>query len=160
MIVHYLKMALRSLIRYKVQNIISILGIAVGFVCFAFSMIWIRYELSYDTFHRDSDRMYVVYKKSDHGFTNISDVTHYPVARDIKNNFPEVEDAAAFMNGPAVVGRSPQNGDFSMRIIVDSAFINMFDIKLLSGSWSFLNNQEEVAVTEEFAERVYGTLWN
>ena len=95
----------------------------------------------------------MVYKKSDHGFTNISYVTHYPVARDIKNNFPEVEDAAAFMNEPAVVGRSLQNGDFSMRIIVDSAFINMFDIKLLSGSWSFLNNQEEVAVTEEFAER-------
>lgn len=157
MIVHYLKMALRSLIRYKVQNIISILGIAVGFVCFAFSMIWIKYELSYDTFHRDSDRLYVVYEKSDHGFTNISYFTYYPVARNIKNNFPDVEYAAAFINGPAVVGRSLQNEDFSMRITVDSAFINMFDIKLLSGSWSFLNNQEEVAVTEEFAERVYGT---
>lgn len=54
MILHYLKMALRSLIRYKVQNIISITGIAVGFVCFAFSMIWIKYEMSYDSFHRAS----------------------------------------------------------------------------------------------------------
>ena len=60
MVFHYLKVAIRSLLKYRTQNIISILGIAVGFVCFAFSMIWIRYELSYDTFHRDSDRMYVV----------------------------------------------------------------------------------------------------
>lgn len=157
MILHYLKVAIRSLMRYKVQNIISILGIAVGFVCFAFSMIWIRYELSYDTFHRGADRMYVVYNELDLGLTDISYDLYYPLARVIKNSFPEVEDAAAFVNCLSFAGISPQKGNPSMMIRVDSAFINMFDIKLLSGSWSFLNNQEEVAVTKEFAERVYGT---
>ena len=48
MIQHYLKVAVRSLMKYKMQTAISIVGLAVGFVCLAFSMIWIRYELTYD----------------------------------------------------------------------------------------------------------------
>ena len=41
MILHYLKVAVRSLMKYKTQTIISIIGLAVGFVCLSFSMIWI-----------------------------------------------------------------------------------------------------------------------
>lgn len=51
MIKHYLKVAFRNLAKYKVQSIVSILGLAVGFVCFALSTLWIRYEMTYDTFH-------------------------------------------------------------------------------------------------------------
>lgn len=45
MIKHYLKVAFRNLAKYKVQSIVSILGLAVGFVCFALSTLWIRYEM-------------------------------------------------------------------------------------------------------------------
>jgi len=38
-----LKIAFRYLLKYKTQHIISIFGLAVGFVCFAFSALWIRY---------------------------------------------------------------------------------------------------------------------
>lgn len=64
MIQHYLKVAVRSLMKYKMQTAISIVGLAVGFVCLAFSMIWIRYELTYDDFHRGAEHIYVPYKTS------------------------------------------------------------------------------------------------
>ena len=64
MILHYLKVAVRSLMKYKMQTAISIVGLAVGFVCLAFSMIWIRYELTYDDFHRGAERIYVPYQTS------------------------------------------------------------------------------------------------
>ena len=35
MIRHYLKIAFRNLIKYKTQTIISIIGLSVGFTCFA-----------------------------------------------------------------------------------------------------------------------------
>ena len=60
MITHYLKVAVRNLLKYKTQTIISILGLAVGFVCFALSAFWIRYEMTYDAFHEDADRIYLV----------------------------------------------------------------------------------------------------
>ena len=60
MITHYLKVAVRNLLKYKTQTIVSILGLAVGFVCFALSAFWIRYEMTYDAFHEDADRIYLV----------------------------------------------------------------------------------------------------
>ena len=47
MITHYLKVAFRNLLKYKTQTVISILGLAVGFTCFALSAIWIHYEMTY-----------------------------------------------------------------------------------------------------------------
>ena len=38
---HNIKIAFRNLRKYKTQNIISIIGLAIGFTCFAFSALWI-----------------------------------------------------------------------------------------------------------------------
>ena len=81
MILHYLKVAVRSLMKYKTQTIISIIGLAVGFVCLAFSMIWIRYELTYDDFHRGAERIYVPYKTSGLDLKGFSPHLAFPVAR-------------------------------------------------------------------------------
>ena len=64
MIRHYLKIACRNLLKYKTQSIISILGLAIGFTCFALAVLWIRYEMTYDTFHEGFDRIHLVYQKS------------------------------------------------------------------------------------------------
>ena len=38
MLLHYLKVAVRNLLKYKIQSVISILGLAVGVACFALSV--------------------------------------------------------------------------------------------------------------------------
>lgn len=63
MITHYLKIAFRNLMKYKTQSVISILGLAVGFVCFAFATLWIHYETTYDSYHDGAERMYILLKK-------------------------------------------------------------------------------------------------
>ena len=60
MITHYLTVAIRNLLKYKSQSIVSILGLAIGFVCFALSAFWIEYESTYDAHRKDSGRIYVV----------------------------------------------------------------------------------------------------
>lgn len=50
MITHDLKVAIRNLLKYKVQTGISMLGLAAGFVCFVLSAFWIHYEMTYDQF--------------------------------------------------------------------------------------------------------------
>ena len=83
--------------KYKTQNIISIIGLAVGFVCFAFSALWIRYEMSYDSFHAKADRIYRVqfamhkWETSDVKSFEIEPGTPYPLANFLKTNFPEIE---------------------------------------------------------------------
>ena len=58
MITHCLKVAFRNLVKYKTQTLISIIGLSVGFTCFALSVLWIRYEMTYDNFHEGTDRIY------------------------------------------------------------------------------------------------------
>ena len=40
---HYLKIALRNIRKYALQNAVSILGLTVGFVFLTLSTVWIRF---------------------------------------------------------------------------------------------------------------------
>lgn len=46
MIQHYLKIAIRNLLKYRMQTLISIIGLTVGFVSFSLSGMWMNYEQS------------------------------------------------------------------------------------------------------------------
>ena len=41
MILHYLKIAWRNLLKYRMQSFVNIFGLAVGFACFALSAMWL-----------------------------------------------------------------------------------------------------------------------
>lgn len=156
MILHYLKVAVRSLLKYKVQNLISAVGLAAGFVCFALSMIWIRYELTYDNFHRGADRIYMIYGNSILSKSGYSVLQAYPLGEALRETFPEVEDAAAFNN--RTVSVEVEGREFARKLMeADTAFVRMFDVRLQEGSWSFLHNTDEVALTEEAALSLFGT---
>ena len=58
----YLKLALRSLFRYKMHSSISVLGLAIGFACFIVVFVFIAHEMSYDAFHENAERLYRVRK--------------------------------------------------------------------------------------------------
>ena len=45
---HYIKIAFRNLAKYKVQSAISIVGLAIGLICFTYGWNWYRYETNYD----------------------------------------------------------------------------------------------------------------
>lgn len=159
MILHYLKVAVRSLMKYKTQTIISIIGLAVGFVCLSFSMIWIRYELTYDDFHRGAERIYVPYQTSGLDLKGFSPRSVFPVGKVIRETFPEVEDAASFSCWTTQAGRTEDERMEVEYIRTDSAFIRMFDIRLLQGSWGFLHKpEEEIALTQEAAQRFFGSI--
>ncbi|MDR3247040.1 MAG: hypothetical protein LBT50_11505 [Prevotellaceae bacterium] len=46
--------------KYKSQTLISVVGLAVGFTCFSMTILWIRYEMTYDNFHKNADRIYCI----------------------------------------------------------------------------------------------------
>ena len=128
MIIHHLKLAFRILQKYKTQNIISIIGLAIGFTCFACSALWIRYEMSYDNFHPKADRIYRVhlipYKWETSAVnTEIINETPYPLANYLKTNFPEIEDACRITSWVSEDKKIA-------RLCVDQSFCNIFDFSL------------------------------
>ncbi|OPZ28779.1 MAG: Macrolide export ATP-binding/permease protein MacB [Bacteroidetes bacterium ADurb.BinA174] len=93
MFTHYLKIAFRNLFKYKTQTVVSILGLAVGFTAFTFTMSWIRYEMGYDSHNPDRDRIYMVAKVNKKEEGGLSKRVPDALAEYLKNSFPEVEAA-------------------------------------------------------------------
>ena len=73
---HSLKLSLRNLTKYKQQTLISVCGLAIGFVCFALSVSWIQYEKHYDADTPDAERICMPYQyKTNSQFSNY--ITHF-----------------------------------------------------------------------------------
>jgi putative ABC transport system permease protein len=60
MLKNYLKIALRNLWRNKTFAFINIAGLAIGINACLIIYLIISYELSFDTFHQDKERIYRV----------------------------------------------------------------------------------------------------
>jgi hypothetical protein len=145
MIRHYLSLAWQQLEKYRLQSVVSIVSLAIGFACFALASMWIKYETTYDAFHKNADRMYYL---MNHGNSFNQLVT------DKIEQFPEVEEVsyigwnyARELNGKEVLADE---------LLCDSNFVSFFGVKILEGDESFLYSPTKVAVTEELAEKLWG----
>jgi hypothetical protein len=150
MFLHYLKIAFRNLRKYKTQNIISVIGLAIGFACFAFSALWIRYEMSYDSFHPKADRIYRVHTNTvkwlTHAGNEIYDTNPYRLADWLKTEFPEIEDACS-------VSPTRSLGNTINYVFADYSFCNMFDVNLPEELFVSGGTDRPVAVTDELKEQ-------
>lgn len=95
MLLHYLKIAWRNILKYKTQSVISIVGVAIGFTAFVFTLSWIRYENGYDTHNPDADRIYRVFLKDSTQVGGVQRTSPKVFATYLKDNFPEIESATA-----------------------------------------------------------------
>ncbi|HBK31784.1 MAG TPA: hypothetical protein DDZ78_09225 [Porphyromonadaceae bacterium] len=95
MIGHYLKIAWRNILKYKTQSIISVLGLAIGFTAFSFTLSWIRYEMGYDSHNPDADRIYRVLKVNKKEVGGVQHFLPEPLANYLVDNYPEIEAATA-----------------------------------------------------------------
>jgi len=157
---HYTKIAFRNIRKYKNQTLISVMGLAVGFTCFALSMIWIRYEMSFDNFHKNAKHKYVIYKPRLGASAEFIRATPIPMANYLKEAFPEITNAASIVNNHGFTGNkiTIEGIEFSVRIIeADSSFLRMFDVKILEGSKAFLiPGSNKIAVTMEKSRQLFG----
>ena len=157
MLLHYFKIALRNLRKYPAQTAISVLGLAAGFVCLSLSALWMHYENTYDTMHKDYERIYTF---QDERFKDRAGVTGYgtrllsscAVYKALLQDFPEVEAAAvAQISEPT---DAFFEGVMLQVLLTDSSFIKVFDIPLIEGDLEFLKrgDRASIALTESLAK--------
>ncbi len=58
MLKNYFKLAWRTLMKNKIFSFINIFGLSVGLTCCMLISLYIYNELSYDTYHKNGDRVY------------------------------------------------------------------------------------------------------
>ena len=153
MILHYLKIAFRNLLKYKTQSFISVLGLAVGLAFFTFGFHWLRYETSYDSFYPDAERSYLIYTQAEnnkHGYSPIA------LGEFIRERLPEVEIVTrSYEAGPNFNYIYNENTMKTPNFMaVDSGFIDIFPQVIVCGRT--LQREDEIIVTESFAKEHFG----
>ncbi len=162
MFIHYLKSSFRYMRKFALQNMISMVGLAAGFVAYAFSSLWAGYVNSYDTFHKDADRIYTFAIHED-GKTTIGNER----ARTGGGNmfsflFRDFHDRNLLdsLGMESILFFYSQNYSVNDRVArcldIDSAFMEFFDPVLVTGDWSFLEDVGKIAVSKPYAEKEYG----
>ncbi len=154
MILHYLSLAWQQLEKYRLQSLVSIVSLAIGFACFALASMWIKYETTYDAFHKDADRMYCLIRERGSQTTDWQLESAY--CDSVVKYCHEVEAVTPFLTGYRWDMR--QNGTFLAEIeytTCDSSFLEMFNIRILAGTDGFLHNDQEVAINRFTAERLW-----
>ena len=168
MIKHYFKIAFRNLWKYKQQNTISVLGLAVGIICFSLSMTWLRYEDSYDSFHSKSDRIYAIMKGDKKDVFNLWPTINPYLTKNLKAQFPEIEEACTVSQRWTPIELSEKVKELNI-LTVDSSFCRIFDLSVPDIQFPYHINHGHVftnrvapqqnvpaAITRETAEKLFG----
>ena len=94
---NHLKTALRNLVRNKTYAAINIIGLAVGIAACLLIFLVIQFELSFDNFHKNKDRIYRVVSVPYKPGTpfNPTPSAPLPVAEGLRVDYPQLEKVAA-----------------------------------------------------------------
>jgi putative ABC transport system permease protein len=108
MLKNYLLVAWRNLVRNPRLSLINLAGLSISVAFSALLFFHIRYEQSFDRFHRNGDRLYRL-EMSDIWADGPESDTHgleFPlvVGTDLKNRFPEVSSVIRFKDMPRHMG--------------------------------------------------------
>ncbi|HWB27155.1 MAG TPA: ABC transporter permease [Chitinophagaceae bacterium] len=172
MISNYLKMAWRTISRNKVYTAINILGLSVGICACLVIYLVTSFELSFDTFHPDKERIYRIVsssvdeqgEKSDRAFV----ISALPMT--LRNEVSGFEDVTGFYNYFAKVTIpganntakkfvAPKQGEETSPVIVaEPGYFKIFQYKWLQGDPSTaLNEPFKVVLSREEVYKYFGT---
>ena len=155
MVYHYLRIALRNMIRQPGYAGINILGLAIGITCCMLILLYIRNELSYDRFHEHADRIYRVVNGD-------SARTPPAVGPVLKDQFPEVEEYAR-MQGTAniwMMGYGDNVFYESNVFRASSGFFEIFSFPLIQGNPQsalddYAHPEQAVVISEAMAKKLF-----
>ena len=155
---HYIKIAFRNLAKHKVQSSISIVGLAIGLICFTYGWNWYQYETSYDGFYPQSKQIYQIYG-IDKQTGKKSEKLPLILARKLKKEFPEVIETTQIYSK---FGSSFKYGETRLEDpdeeFIDEQYFKLFPRPVICGKKEdILKTLDEIAVTRSFAVKYFNT---
>lgn len=154
---NYLKIAVRSLLKFKVYSFINIFGLSVAIACCILILLFVQNELSYDSFHVNKDRIYQVYTQrlSSNGEIRNSSYVPMPFASTLSSEFDEIEAAARFYTTTAVI-RSHNHLVREEVLFTDPTFFDIFSFSLKSGNrYRSLLDGYSIVLSEKISEKYF-----
>lgn len=155
---NYLKIAWRNLIRNKSFSLLNIFGLSIGLAVTTLIVLWINYEIGFDKFHTNNDRLYQVYNKYQvDGEIWTWNSTPKAMAKAIKKDYPEVERVSRYFYDTPFLFSVDDTNLKATGSAVDPDFLHMFNFPLLEGDINqVLKDPNSVIISESLSQKLFG----
>lgn len=158
MLKNYLTITFRNFLRNRNYTLINLLGLSIGVTSCIIIFLLITYELNFDRFHHNYERIYrvVLDSKSSSGI-NHGTATPHPFIKAFRNDFSDIALATQLNYQEEMLVRNGDEKQIVNRVIfADSLFFEVFDFEVLSGNPKVdLGEPGKVFLTRSLADKLF-----
>ena len=157
---NYMTVGVRALVKNKTYAFINILGLAIGMAACLMILLYVRYEMSYDRWLPDAERIYQFqsrYKARDTGQEAQLQMTPYRAGKSIRDDFPQVEREVYVTTNDPVFFRNGEATSTEDYYWVDGNFLEVVPLPMARGDASALAQINSAVITQSEARRRFGT---
>lgn len=156
---HYLISAIRNVTRHRAVSAINVGGLAVGLACCLLILLYLKSELSFDSFHHDKENIYqLVCKRTEQdGKSERFGIAALVQGPAFKQEIPEIREYVRVFPRDMVIKKG---GDLFNEEVTwaDPAFFKVFNFRVLSGDPSrMLAGTHDMVLSESAAVKYFGT---
>jgi putative ABC transport system permease protein len=147
--------------RHKAYSAINILGLAIGIAACLLILQYVSFELSYEDFQKNGDRIYRVQQdRYDNGKLSTQWAAGaYAAGNSFKDAIPEIEEYVKVVgNGRVTAEVNQQPVKIEKVFFATNSFFSVFTYPLIGGNKNTaLNEPFKAALSETSAKRLFGT---
>jgi putative ABC transport system permease protein len=158
---NYFKIVFRNAKKHPMYVLINLVGLSIGMAVSIVILLYVQFELSYDTYHPDADRIYRIsrawYNQDGEESLHLGHLAP-PFGPLIQSDFPEeVEVAARLFNFDALI-KSGENSTVEERFFfADQETFELFSWEIIEGeAQKALTEGDGLILTESTAKRYFG----
>jgi putative ABC transport system permease protein len=162
MIRNYVKIAFRNLKKEISVNSINIFGLSIGMTAAVFILLWVKNELSYDSYHRDAGNIYRITDtlKLERNDQWIWETASYPMLTEARRSIPEITASTRMVQASWKSMAFNINGRLfgeKKSAFVDKGWFDIFRYDFIEGSpVAFEENPHSLILTASTAEKYFG----
>ncbi|MGK7397866.1 MAG: ABC transporter permease, partial [Candidatus Cyclobacteriaceae bacterium M3_2C_046] len=155
MILHYLKLAWRNLMRNKLFSFINIFGLSLSISLGIFILAMLSSQLKYDSFHKNKEEIYRL-TSSKEGYNNYFATTPEAAAKNLS------EIAGVKKTGRLIVGLGGdmiynQKSTECTGFFADPEILQIFDFPLAKGNPDYaLQDPYSMVISNQLAKKLFG----
>lgn len=149
-----IKQVFRTIYKFKLSSFLTMSSLIISYLGVIVLTFYVSYETSYDKYHNDSDRIYML---SSSKFDN-----YFPerFINYTKNTYPEIEEQTPLgvLPGNLTTEKLSKEGTRFKEdaILTDSSFFNIVTVKILHGNKDqFLKGKDHIVLSKSAALKMF-----
>ncbi len=157
---HFIKSTIRSFYNFKVYTFINLFGLVLGLTCSTVIFLYVNFEYSFDSFHKDKDRIFRVNEISTSPQNkSIHPSLRMPYGPALKNEVSEIEDVVRLRNNWHANTLMFNDKVIALEnvIFADSNLFSFFTFKIIYGQPSqLLASKNSIVLTQKISKLLFG----